>query len=95
MPDGGVFFYAMMAAGGDLGASVVPQLVGIVTDHSNLKIGMAVATLFPLIAVFLYFYMWKTEKSDIMILIISKKESEETGCRKWMRNTKPFLHLGR
>lgn len=29
---GGVFIYAMMAAGGDLGASVGPQLVGIVTD---------------------------------------------------------------
>ncbi len=32
IPDGGVFLYAMMASGGDLGASVVPQLVGIVTD---------------------------------------------------------------
>ncbi len=31
-PGGGVFIYAMMAAGGDLGASVGPQLVGIVTD---------------------------------------------------------------
>jgi len=31
-PEGGVFIYAMMAAGGDLGASVGPQLVGIVTD---------------------------------------------------------------
>ncbi len=31
-PSGGVFIYAMMASGGDLGASVVPQLVGIVTD---------------------------------------------------------------
>ena len=31
-PQGGVFLYAMMAAGGDLGASVVPQLMGIVTD---------------------------------------------------------------
>ena len=29
---GGVFIYAMMAAGGDLGAAVGPQLVGIVTD---------------------------------------------------------------
>ena len=32
VPDGGVFLYAMMASGGDFGASVVPQLVGIVTD---------------------------------------------------------------
>lgn len=31
---GGVFVYAMMAAGGDLGASVGPQLVGIVTDFA-------------------------------------------------------------
>lgn len=31
-PEGGVFIYAMMAAGGDLGASVAPQLVGIITD---------------------------------------------------------------
>ena len=31
-PSGGVFLYALMAAGGDLGASVSPQLVGIVTD---------------------------------------------------------------
>lgn len=32
IPAGGVFIYAMMASGGDLGASVGPQLVGIITD---------------------------------------------------------------
>lgn len=32
IPTGGVFVYAMMAAGGDLGASVGPQLMGVVTD---------------------------------------------------------------
>ncbi len=31
-PAGGVVIYALMAAGGDLGASVGPQLVGIITD---------------------------------------------------------------
>lgn len=31
-PAGGVFVFAMMAAGGDLGASVGPQLIGIITD---------------------------------------------------------------
>lgn len=31
-PESGVFIYAIMAAGGDLGASVAPQLVGIITD---------------------------------------------------------------
>ncbi|MBQ8372503.1 MAG: MFS transporter [Clostridia bacterium] len=32
LPGAGVFVYAMMAAGGDLGASIGPQLVGITTD---------------------------------------------------------------
>lgn len=36
-PTGGVFIYALMAAGGDLGASVGPQLVGIVTDATVLS----------------------------------------------------------
>lgn len=31
-PQGGVFIFALMASGGDLGASVAPQLVGIITD---------------------------------------------------------------
>ncbi len=31
-PAGGVFIFAMMAAGGDMGASVGPQLVGMITD---------------------------------------------------------------
>ena len=31
-PSGGMFIYAMIAAGGDLGASVAPQLIGIITD---------------------------------------------------------------
>ncbi len=31
-PMGGVFIFALMAAGGDLGASVGPQMVGMITD---------------------------------------------------------------
>lgn len=31
-PAGGVFVFAIMAAGGDMGASIGPQLVGVVTD---------------------------------------------------------------
>ena len=33
-PESGVFIYAAMAAGGDLGASVAPQLVGIISDFA-------------------------------------------------------------
>lgn len=32
IPDGGVFIFALMAAGGDMGASLIPQAVGIITD---------------------------------------------------------------
>jgi hypothetical protein len=31
-PGGGVIMFAMMAAGGDMGAAVGPQLVGVITD---------------------------------------------------------------
>ena len=44
IPTGGVFVYAMMAAGGDLGASVGPQLVGVVTDavmNAKMFVGLA------------------------------------------------------
>ncbi len=33
-PTGGVFIYALMAAGGDMGASVGPQLIGLITDFA-------------------------------------------------------------
>jgi fucose permease len=33
-PKSGVFMFALMAAGGDLGASVGPQLIGLVTDFA-------------------------------------------------------------
>ncbi len=32
IPHGGLFFFAMMAAGGDLGSAIAPQLVGLTTD---------------------------------------------------------------
>ena len=34
IPSGGVLVFALMAAGGDLGASVAPQIIGIITDIS-------------------------------------------------------------
>ena len=44
IPTGGVLMYALMAAGGDLGASVGPELVGVITDAvtaSDRMIGLA------------------------------------------------------
>ena len=81
-PEHGVFIYAIMAAGGDLGASVAPQLIGIITDavansegcislanslgllpdQLGMKIGMLCGMLFPLVAIFVYSYIWKKQK---------------------------------
>ena len=81
--NGGVFLYAMMAAGGDLGASVGPQLIGVVTDtvassargaeiakalsltaeQLGMKAGLLLATIFPLLAIFVCLRLWKGRKN--------------------------------
>ncbi len=85
-PTGGVFVYALMAAGGDMGASVAPQLVGLITDavilnpklvalaqqlnlapeQLGMKLGMLCGMLFPLVAIFVFWRIWKgsSEKSS-------------------------------
>ena len=45
----GVAAYALMAAGGDLGASVAPQLLGVIADSHSLKAGMLVTAAFPIL----------------------------------------------
>ena len=77
MPNLGVAAYALMAAGGDFGASVAPQLMGIIvdkvavsnwatqmsttlslsTEQIGMKVGMLVATVFPLLGTFLLIYI--------------------------------------
>lgn len=48
-PTAGVFIYAIMAAGGDLGASVAPQTVGVLADViSNSSFGLELAVKFGL-----------------------------------------------
>ena len=47
IPDASVSVYALMAAGGDMGASVVPQLVGIIADITGIQAGILTSSLFP------------------------------------------------
>lgn len=49
IPGVGVASYALMAAGGDLGASVAPQLMGAVADNFGLQAGMRVCSIFPIL----------------------------------------------
>lgn len=85
IPTGGVVMFALMAAGGDLGASVGPELVGIITDtvaanarmldlaarlgmtgeQLGMKCGLLVGALFALIAIPVYFALYKTRVQKI------------------------------
>ena len=53
-PKGGTAMFAFLALAGDLGATVSPAMVGSVSDMfgGNLKTGLLVATVFPLILIF-------------------------------------------
>lgn len=79
IPNPGVTAYALMAAGGDSGASAAPQLLGIITDNVSashwaaqlsadlsitpdeigMKVGMIVASIFPLIGIAVILYIKK------------------------------------
>lgn len=67
VPNAGVAAFALMAAGGDLGASVSPQLMGVVIDgvstssfaqrfpnpeEIGMRAGMLVTAIFPIIGIF-------------------------------------------
>jgi fucose permease len=74
----GVFIYALMAAGGDLGASVGVEIVGVVTDsvmaylptassalspeQIGMKLGMLAGMIFPIAASILQIIIIKTKK---------------------------------
>ena len=67
IPGAGVTAYALMAAGGDFGASVAPQMLGAVadavavgsTEQMGMKVGMLTAVIFPVLGVLLVLYMRK------------------------------------
>ena len=64
LPTGGVVMYALLAAGGDLGSSVMPQLIGVITDLSaahlpggeqtGMRLGMLLGACCPILAAFLF-----------------------------------------
>lgn len=64
IPEAGVAAYALMAAGGDLGASVSPQLMGVVADHSNLQTGMLVSSVFPILGIILMLVIMRFFKTN-------------------------------
>ena len=53
-PKGGTAMFAFLALAGDLGATVSPAMVGSISEMAggNLKIGLLIATIFPILLVF-------------------------------------------
>ena len=83
VPNPGVAAFALMAASGDFGASIAPQMLGIIvdkvsastfaislsqatsmaTDEIGLKIGMLIASVFPILGIGLLAYIIKSLKT--------------------------------
>jgi fucose permease len=59
IPTGGTAMFALLALAGDLGCSLGPGLVGVVSETagSNLKSGLAAAVVFPVLLVFIIFIL--------------------------------------
>ena len=70
-PKGGTAMFAFLALAGDLGAMVSPTMVGSISEMAggNLKTGLLVATVFPMILV-------------VGLLILKKNERKERSCQK-------------
>ena len=72
IPTGGVVMYALLAAGGDLGSSVIPQLIGIITDLSaaglpggeqtGMRLGMLLGACCPILAACIYRHFLRTSQ---------------------------------
>ncbi|MBQ2206989.1 MAG: MFS transporter, partial [Treponema sp.] len=67
IPKGGTALFAMLAMSGDLGGAAGPVLVGNISQifGNNLKKGLLVGSIFPLVLI-------------AMILLIAKSESKES-----------------
>ena len=62
-PQGGATMFAVLTAFGNAGCSLIPWLVGIISEQSNLSIGLLAVTLCP--AGMLILLMWMSRKNTV------------------------------
>ncbi len=67
LPNAGTAMYALMALGGDVGCSAGPSVVGFVANanQNNLKLGLLVAIIFPILILASNLYLQYAGKSKI------------------------------
>ena len=77
IPTGGVVMYAMMAAGGDIGASLAPQLAGMVADAAGIRYGLLVGIFFSLFGVGVNYILLKQALRNSTLPIRRSNTMEE------------------
>lgn len=68
LPNTGTAMYALMALAGDVGCSAGPSVVGFIANanHNNLKLGLSVAIVFPIIILLGNLYLNYSQKQGKM-----------------------------
>ena len=68
-PSGGTAMFAFLALGGDLGGSIGPSIVGIFSNLAggNLKVGLLVATFFPIVLILGLFILKKYVNKSVSV----------------------------
>lgn len=61
---GGTVMFSMLALGGDVGCSLGPMMVGLISSSFDMKIGLFFATVFPLILLIGMILLKKNNKSE-------------------------------
>ena len=69
--------YAMMAAGGDIGASLAPQLAGMAADAAGIRYGLLVGIFFSLFGVGVNYILLKQSLRNSTLPIRSNNTMEE------------------
>ncbi len=65
---GGTAMFSMLALGGDVGCTLGPTLVGFIASGTTMKLGILIATIFPLILLVGMVVLRKNAKEDLIKL---------------------------
>jgi len=66
-PQGGASMFGLLAAFGNLGGILMPWLVGVTSDWSSLRLGLATSTTCPLLMAFVLLWMQRRPAAEFML----------------------------
>ena len=67
LPVGGTAMFALLAMAGDIGGSVGPAAVGMITQaaNDNMKVGMLSASIFPIVLIMMLLLLKRQNKRGV------------------------------